>query len=180
MLFVTDQISVTCYDDIGGRSICLKYIIVIYFPVMFQNQFERHRGQCGVCGDPWQGPREHEAGGKYARGLVAKQYKTGAFINVTVELTSNHKGYFEFRLCPVNDPHKKATHACLDKHLLNIVGHGTRYFITRGGANVYIEMIVMLPPKLKCSQCVLQWKWVAGTSIIFISFHLWLFKPHCC
>ncbi|XP_045215829.1 uncharacterized protein LOC123566061 [Mercenaria mercenaria] len=131
----------------------------------FTNQFERHGGRCGVCGDPWEGPRENEAGGKYARGVVARQYKMGDYINVTVELTSNHQGYFEFRLCPVNNPLKKATHACLNRHLLNIVGHGTRYFITRKGASVYIELAVMLPPHLECSQCVLQWKWVAGQSM---------------
>lgn len=130
--------------------------------LLLQNQFERNGGKCGVCGDPWEGPRENEAGGKFARGVVARQYHKGAFINVTVELTSNHQGYFEFRLCPVNNPNKRATHACLNKHLLNIVGHGTRYFIMRKGASVYIEMAVMLPPNLECSQCVLQWKWVAG------------------
>lgn len=131
----------------------------------FTNQFERQGGRCGACGDPWQGPRDHEAGGKYARGVVARQYHMGAFINITVELTSNHMGYFEFRLCPVNDPHKKATQACLDRHLLNVVGHGTRYFITRQGGSIFIELAVMLPPNLQCSQCVLQWKWVAGQSM---------------
>ncbi|WAR00150.1 hypothetical protein MAR_024522 [Mya arenaria] len=111
----------------------------------FTNQFERQGGQCGVCGDRPEGPRDHEAGGKYARGVIARQYKVGAFINVTVELTSNHQGYFEFRLCPVNDPRKKATHACLDRHLLNIVGHGTRYFITVPDGSVVIELMSMGP-----------------------------------
>ncbi|KAL4227828.1 hypothetical protein ACF0H5_013265 [Mactra antiquata] len=131
----------------------------------FTNQFERQGGRCGVCGDPWQGPRDHEAGGKYARGVVARQYRVSSLINVTVELTSNHMGYFEFRLCPVNDPRKPATQACLDRHLLNIAGHGQRYFITRQGANVFEELAVMLPRGLLCSQCVLQWKWVAGQSM---------------
>lgn len=131
----------------------------------FTNQFERQGGRCGVCGDAWEGPRDHEAGGKYARGVVARQYQPGAFINVTVELTSNHQGYFEFRLCPVNDPTIRATQACLDRYLLNIVGHGTRYFIERQGASIYVELAVMLPPNLQCSQCVLQWKWVAGQSM---------------
>ncbi|KAH3839326.1 uncharacterized protein LOC127876652 [Dreissena polymorpha] len=131
----------------------------------FTNMFERHGGRCGVCGDPWQGPRDNEAGGKYARGLVARQYQTGAFINVTVELTSNHGGYFEFRLCPVNDPTREATHECLDRHLLNIVGHGTRWFIAAPGPSTTVELVVMLPPKLTCSQCVMQWKWVAGQSM---------------
>lgn len=131
----------------------------------FTNQFERQGGRCGVCGDPWEGPRDHEAGGKYARGVVARQYQVGAFINVTVQLTSNHGGYFEFRLCPVNDPTKRVTQACLNRHVLNIIGHGTRYFITSKQGSVTLETAVMLPPNLQCSQCVMQWKWVAGQSM---------------
>lgn len=131
----------------------------------FTNQFEVHMGKCGVCGDPWQGPREHEAGGKYARGLVARQYKKGSFINVTIELTSNHQGYFEYRLCAVNDPNVRATKQCFDRNLLNIVGHGTRYFISQGEQSIFIENVIMLPPTIECSQCVLQWKWVAGQSM---------------
>ena len=132
------------------------------FLILFQTQFEKYGGKCGVCGDPWAGEREHEAGGKYANGVIARQYKVGSFINVTVTLTSNHMGYFEFRLCPVNNPRVKVTQACLDQHLLNIVGHGTRYFIMdkRGYVNIYL--FVMLPPKMKCTQCVFQWKYVAG------------------
>ena len=34
----------------------------------------------------------------------------------------------------------------------------------RGYLNV--QMFVMLPPNLSCSQCVLQWKWVAGKYIM--------------
>lgn len=32
-------------------------------------------GKCGVCGDPWNGRRENEAGGKYATGTIVKVYK---------------------------------------------------------------------------------------------------------
>lgn len=131
----------------------------------FTNQFEKNGGRCGVCGDPWTGEREHEAGGKYANGVIARQYKVGSFINVTVTLTSNHMGYFEFRLCPVNNPRQKVTQACLDRHLLNIAGHGTRYFIMDKRGYVHIQLFVMLPPKLKCAQCVFQWKYVAGQSM---------------
>ena len=44
-------------------------------------------GKCGICGDPYQGPRDHEAGGKYASGVIVKTYRQGAAIPVTVDIT---------------------------------------------------------------------------------------------
>ena len=37
---------------------------------------------------------------RYGQGLIVKQYRSGERISVTAEITANHKGYFEFRLCP--------------------------------------------------------------------------------
>ena len=37
---------------------------------------------------------------RYGQGLIVKQYSSGERIKVTAEITANHKGYFEFRLCP--------------------------------------------------------------------------------
>lgn len=73
------------------------------------------KGKCGVCGDPYDGNRTHEAGGAYAKGIIVRHYKRGSIITVKVIVTANHFGYFEFRLCPVNNKLKRATHACLDK-----------------------------------------------------------------
>merc|ERR1712141_773125 len=42
----------------------------------FQNQM-KHGYKCGLCGDPYQGPRDHEAGGRYANGIIVKTYKKG-------------------------------------------------------------------------------------------------------
>ena len=60
-------------------------------------------GKCGVCGDPWSQPRLHESGGVYATGLLGRQYSPGQLIDIDVELTANHQGYFEVRLCPLSD-----------------------------------------------------------------------------
>ena len=65
----------------------------------FQNQWAHHDGKCGLCGDPYQGPLEHEAGGQFATGTIAAEYTSGSAIDVTVQITANHKGWFEFRLC---------------------------------------------------------------------------------
>ena len=49
-------------------------MLLCNFSVFFQHQWGINGGKCGVCGDPWDGVREHEAGGKYANGLIAANY----------------------------------------------------------------------------------------------------------
>ena len=62
-------------------------------------------GKCGPCGDAFQDaqPRAHEFGGKYGKGIIVAKYPAGATIELTVQLTAHHKGWFEFRLCPQSD-----------------------------------------------------------------------------
>lgn len=64
-----------------------------------------NKGKCGICGDPYNSPqpRENEAGGKYGKGIISRSYKANSIIKVRVELSTNHKGWFEFRLCPNNN-----------------------------------------------------------------------------
>ncbi|XP_025423907.1 uncharacterized protein LOC112693172 [Sipha flava] len=138
----------------------------------FTRQYQTNGGKCGICGDPWDSPqpRLHEAGGKYGLGVIVRRYKTGQPMIVRVELTANHRGYFEFRLCPNNAPKQVATQACLDKHVLRRVRtkdaddmfHETRYY--PGTENKVYEMRYLLPDGMTCSQCVLQWKYVAGNN----------------
>lgn len=124
----------------------------------FMNQYLYQNGKCGVCGDPYQGPKENEAGGRYATGTIARSYKPGQVIDATVEVTADHKGWFEFRLCPNNT----VTFECLNQHLLTVVGSGTR-FANQGGVGMK-RLQIQLPDGLQCSQCVLQWKWHAGNN----------------
>ncbi|KAL3866013.1 hypothetical protein ACJMK2_043354 [Sinanodonta woodiana] len=130
----------------------------------FVVQYEKNNGKCGVCGDPYQGPRDNEAGGKYARGIIVRHYTTGQIIEVTVELTANHQGYFEFRICPHDDLTHPLTQECLNKTLLTIIGHGTRYYIQNDIRQQFVHLLVQLPPDMTCTQCVLQWKYVAGNN----------------
>lgn len=129
----------------------------------FINQYGYQHGKCGVCGDPYQGPYRNEAGGIYAKGVIARHYRPGEIINVEVEITANHKGWFEFKLCPNNDVTKKVTQECLDKYLLYLPDdQGTRHMIAiRTGIH---RVRVKLPDGLTCSQCVLQWKYHTGNS----------------
>lgn len=142
-------------------------------------QWQTFGGRCGLCGDPWSGPRDNEPGGKYANGIVTRRYEVGQVIEVHVQLTANHKGWFEFHLCQHDNPFTNITMACLDKHLLVLDDTGqTRYpvawpasAVSNGSdAGVYtaysseIRLKLRLPPGLACSACVLQWKYNSGNS----------------
>merc|ERR1711955_52374 len=102
--------------------------------VMHQNV--QMGGKCGICGDPWDGPREHEApGGRYANGNIVATYR--------------------------QDPTQK----CFDAHPLQLGGgkHGEELPITEWGRR-YWNTTVKLPEGLTCSQCILQWTYTAGNS----------------
>ncbi|KAK7081126.1 hypothetical protein SK128_027952 [Halocaridina rubra] len=128
-----------------------------------QVQHSRNGGNCGVCGDPWHvsKPRPHERGGRFGRGVITASYTEGQVIPVTLYISANHKGYYEFRLCNNNNPLARETQECLNKQLLQLAdGTGTRYYLDgniRGKHTVYVQ----LSARLYCSHCVLQWKWVA-------------------
>ncbi|XP_071109881.1 uncharacterized protein [Haliotis cracherodii] len=57
----------------------------------YQRQWEQNKGKCGVCGDPWDGVRENEAGGKYAKGIIVRKYNQGETIQIDIDLTANHR-----------------------------------------------------------------------------------------
>ncbi|OWF49967.1 hypothetical protein KP79_PYT23205 [Mizuhopecten yessoensis] len=124
-------------------------------------------GKCGVCGDPFQGPFENEAGGKYATGTIVRYYDiTEEYINVTVDISAHHRGQFEFRLCPNNDVNTRVTQECLDQHVLQVEGgeDGGVHFVPAGSGIHHLRLGI--PRGLTCSQCVLQWKYTTGISSI--------------
>lgn len=159
------------------RSLSYLYLMWVFF---LQNLVQ-NGGKCGVCGDPYQGPLENEAGGKYANGIISKHYDiTAKYINVTIDQTVFKKGYYEFRICPNNDVNSRVKQECLDQYLLQIysmeffpfddgkpaksfslIPGNTRYFpVGRGIHNLRLG----IPDKLTCIQCVLQWKYITGKS----------------
>lgn len=131
-----------------------------------QHQYGTNGGKCGVCGDPYDAPqpRDNEGGGKYSSGIISKCFeKTASFIEVKVQITANHLGYFEFRLCEHNDPFTPVTKECLDEHVLSLPdGEGSRYYIGPELGEYTVQL--QLPENVQCSQCVLQWKYNTGNS----------------
>ncbi|XP_044261454.1 uncharacterized protein LOC123009310 [Tribolium madens] len=134
----------------------------------FTRQWVKNEGKCGVCGDAWDTkvPRAHEFGGTYGQGIIVRKYTAGGIINIRVELTANHFGYFTFAVCP---DYKRATQKCLDKHILKLVkpqegvdhDHATRYYPKEG--NKVYEMKYRLP-KQTCEHCLFQWRYIAGNN----------------
>ncbi|XP_060533907.1 uncharacterized protein LOC132706543 [Cylas formicarius] len=133
----------------------------------FTRQWIKNGGKCGVCGDAWDSkkPRAHEYGGTYGQGVIVRKYGVGGLMNVRVELTANHHGYFEFSICP---DFKYTTQACLDENKLKLVRpqegvdhQGSRYFPKEG--NKVYEMKYRLP-KRTCKHCILQWRYIAGNN----------------
>ncbi|OWF51842.1 hypothetical protein KP79_PYT05652 [Mizuhopecten yessoensis] len=132
-----------------------------------QVQYEQNGGKCGLCGDNWAGVHENEAGGKYANGIIARTFKSGQVMTIRIELTANHKGYFEFKLCANDDPRKKVTQDCLDQYVLEVVNpdiRGTKYPVPNKNGHQKLELQVRLPSGVRCRDCLLQWKYNAGNS----------------
>lgn len=128
----------------------------------FQNQWETHHGKCGVCGDPWQGPKENEAGGKYSNRIISRMYEQGSVATMVVDLTSNHLGYFEFRLCPNNNFSRPVTQSCLDTYLLRGIPSDIGRHAVLNNFRGKVEFQIKLPPMVTCSQCIIQWKYHCG------------------
>ncbi|GAB1608443.1 uncharacterized protein LOC115214156 [Argonauta hians] len=129
-------------------------------------QYLENEGKCGVCGDPYNGVRENEVNGKYARGIVVKNYTQGEQIEAEVQLTANHLGWFMFSVCPkkkYNDPEPLQ---CFEDHPLEIVGmNGTYKFPVSGkwsSSNIKVQL--QLPKDISCPFCVFRWKYHAGNS----------------
>lgn len=121
-----------------------------------------------MCGDPFNGQRDHEPpSGKYAKGVIGATYQQGEVIRVNVQITANHLGYFEFRLCPSDNARIRVTQECLDRHVLSEAAGGrTKIPIDRNMiGNFYINL--QLPSNISCTYCVLQWKYNTGNVIIY-------------
>jgi hypothetical protein len=129
------------------------------------------KARYGVCGDAYNKPRDHEAGGKFAKNTrPVRTYKSGGIIPIHITFTQNHKGRMSFSLCALSngtlsskDEKSLTTQHCFDKHTLERAdGKGEYSFLL--GTEKTFQAEYRLPRGLKCDHCVLQWHWVTGNS----------------
>ncbi|XP_038222482.1 uncharacterized protein LOC119840057 [Zerene cesonia] len=127
----------------------------------FYRQYGTNKGKCGICGDAYNlaRPRPHELGGEYGRGTIVDTYESGQIIEVTVEITAYHKGYWYFKICP--QPEKEAYQKCFDQYPLELEDGGELYFPPKGGK---FTLKYRLPKGLSCKHCIMQWRYVAGNN----------------
>lgn len=127
------------------------------------DQWEVNGGKCGLCGDNYadERPRSHELGGLYGQGDIVKRYRKGEVIDVTVKVTANHKGYFEFNLCNLDANQGRETEECYGEYPL-LDADGDRRWKLESGITGDHLVKVQLPLELTCEHCSLQWTYVAG------------------
>ncbi|XP_022323006.2 uncharacterized protein LOC111124444 [Crassostrea virginica] len=129
-----------------------------------ERQWNELGGKCGTCGDPYDAEvPENEAGGKYATGIIGRNYTRGQIIKVKVVLTANHVGDFQFKLCPHNNPNERVSPQCLDQHVLTLAGTNEHRYLVSSMQWEH-EIDLQLPPEVVCTQCVLQWTYTTGNS----------------
>lgn len=134
-------------------------------------QHGQYGGRCGICGDAWGAiPRAHEApGGIYATGIIGKSYRQGSYIPIIVDITANHQGYIEFKICANNDIFMDPDQSCFESRHPLWVGGGDPlanhrrypvYDYETGLRLIYAK----LPLDLTCKQCIIQFTYVAGNN----------------
>ncbi|KAF0716799.1 Aste57867_2659 [Aphanomyces stellatus] len=124
-------------------------------------------GTHGICGDPYsqQAPRPHETGGgvyalfpKYGSKVIGGCFAPGQTMDLTVEITANHKGYFEFALCKLNGRTDAETEQCFNATPL-VQPNGQKQWPLPAGIKTF-NMQYVLPAGITCegdSHCVLRW-----------------------
>ncbi|KAK3599707.1 hypothetical protein CHS0354_037180 [Potamilus streckersoni] len=149
------------YMGMAGFSVPINYDYTSQYCGGFDNQ-KTQGGKCGICGDPWQGPRRHEPGGLFATDIIGQCYSKGTkTIIATIKITAWHKGYFIFKMCPHNNPKTTASQNCFDQYPLQLVSGGYKYDITNNTASIH-NVQLKLPQTLTCTQCILQWTYTTG------------------
>ncbi|XP_014208992.1 uncharacterized protein LOC106639749 [Copidosoma floridanum] len=127
--------------------------------------YQQNKGNCGPCGDNWsqRQPRDNENGGKYGLGVIVRRYCPGKRINITVDLSANHLGYFEFSLCPLNSTRDIETEECFAAHPIYLADGNLRYKVKKGmNGNIIIQ--ANLPKDFVCPHCVFRWHYYGGNN----------------
>ncbi|XP_044745707.1 uncharacterized protein LOC123307450 [Coccinella septempunctata] len=129
----------------------------------YSTQWDTFDGKCGVCGDPYDAahPQDNENTGLYGKFGPVRTYKMGEVVNVTILLTSNHKGHFTYSICVLDDPTKpESGEDCFQA--LKLENGSPRYGVS--STDQYVYNMVKLPEDLTCERCVLRWHYTAGNN----------------
>lgn len=131
-------------------------------------QFEDNGGKCGVCGDSWEEPhpQKHETGGYFGNQIISRTYAKGSYIDLEVELTANHQGHFQFKLCPVRNirSYEEASQSCFDNNIIRALDGSDDFPIDTKKMKTTVRVSGKLPAGLTCQRCIMQWTWRSANS----------------
>jgi len=135
----------------------------------FSVQWQNNEGKCGVCGDRYDTPepRDHEAGGRYGNGIIGRRYTMGQTIDVEIDISANHWGHFELKICPTNGRLNEATQECFDANPLVMTDNprSHQFYVPLDSPKITkFNYKVNLPFGVTCSQCVMQWTYYTGNT----------------
>merc|ERR1711872_55867 len=85
--------------------------------------------------------------------IIAKKYTKGQVIDITVRLTTSHKGHFEFRIGDFSN--SKTTgdaRGQLKGELMQLVSGGTKFVVPSYRKGLY-KTKLRLPANLTCKRC---------------------------
>jgi len=132
--------------------------------------------KCGICGDAYDAarPRENEWGGKHGKsGLIPRTYQQGSTIDLEVQVTAHHMGWFEFKICPMGPSDTMEPEQCFSStdSLMEFTDGTTRWEIPPGSEGSvpgktgwWYSKAAKLPEDLSCDHCVIQWHWHTANS----------------
>lgn len=134
---------------------CREYLHNQMFCGGKNHQWRVNDGKCSICGEAWDKPNKlWEKGGANYLGKVLRQYKTGSVMDVHVEISANHLGHFEFRVCRVDGWEGDATQECLDQNVLYLA-NSTEENYKLNEADHTVNLQIQLPDNFTCEHCVL-------------------------
>lgn len=91
------------------------------------------------------------------------RYEKGSWVNLSVMITANHRGHFEFNICSLADPDEIETEDCFAKYPLSLEDGSYSYALNTSDVGLY-PITVKLPDELTCDRCVLRWDWTTGNN----------------
>ncbi|XP_044746682.1 uncharacterized protein LOC123308180 [Coccinella septempunctata] len=151
------------FYPVDNHRVVPNYDLTGIFCGGYSMQWDRFKGKCGVCGDPYNAPhpQPNENTGKHGKYGPVRSYGSGSVINVKVQLTANHRGKFRYSLCVLDDPSKPESGEHCFKPLK--LADGREEYKIGAGERI-IHNSLKLPDGLRCNRCVLRWEYIAGNN----------------
>ncbi|KAK0073822.1 hypothetical protein PV325_009177 [Microctonus aethiopoides] len=131
--------------------------------------YQLNGGRCGSCGDNYaqKQPRPNENGGVYGTGQIVETYTASQEFIADVMITSNHRGFFKFDLCPIqagpNYNSDVETEECFEKFPIMTV-YGDDKYIMKKFYNGHYQVHLILPDNVTCDHCSMRWTYVTANN----------------